>query len=69
VVEGGDLAMRLAPNSVLFLMRTSKKEKMRGRGINTPSQNVSVAAARGQIIRVKLGPDNPAAGYSGPDLE
>jgi hypothetical protein len=37
--------MRLAPNSVLFLMRTSKLEKMRGRGINTPPQNVSVAAA------------------------
>jgi hypothetical protein len=46
VVEGGDLAMRLAPNSVLFLMRTSKQEKMRGRGINTPPRNVSVAAAR-----------------------
>jgi hypothetical protein len=37
VVEGGDLAMRLAPNSVLFLMRMSKLEKKkRGRGINTP---------------------------------
>jgi hypothetical protein len=45
VVEGGDLAMRLDPNSVLFLMRTSKLEKMRGRGINTPPRNVSVAAA------------------------
>jgi hypothetical protein len=45
VVEGGDLAMRLAPNSVLFLMRTSKLEKMRVRGIHTPPQNVSVAAA------------------------
>jgi hypothetical protein len=50
-------------------MRTSKLEKMRGRGINTPFQNVSVAAARGRIIRGKLGPDNPAAGYSGPLLE
>jgi hypothetical protein len=69
VVEGGDLAMRLAPNSILFLMRTSKLEKMRGRGINTPSRNVSVAATSGQIIRGKLGPDNPAAGYSGPLLE
>jgi hypothetical protein len=57
VVEGGDLAMRLAPNSVLFFMRTSKLEKMRGKGINTPPQNVSVAAAKGRIIRVKLGPD------------
>jgi hypothetical protein len=46
VVEGGDLAMRLAPNSVLFLMRTSELEKMRGRGINTPPRNVSVAATR-----------------------
>jgi hypothetical protein len=45
VVEGGDLAMRLAPNSVMFLMRMSKLEKMRGRGINTPPQNVFVAAA------------------------
>jgi hypothetical protein len=45
VVKGGDLAMRLAPNSVLFLMSTSKLEKMRGRGINTPPRNVSVAAA------------------------
>jgi hypothetical protein len=69
VVEGGDLAMRLAPNSVLFLIRMSKLEKMRGRGINNPSRNVSVAAARGQIIRGKLGPDNPAARYSGPLLE
>jgi hypothetical protein len=43
-------------------MRMSKQEKMRGRGINTPSQIVFVAAARGRIIRVKLGPDNPAAG-------
>jgi hypothetical protein len=50
-------------------MRMSKLEKMRGRGINTPSQNVSVAAARGRIIRGKFGPDNPAAGYSGPLLE
>jgi hypothetical protein len=69
VVEGGDLAMRLAPNSVLFLMRMSELEKMRGRGINTPSQNVSIAAARGRIIWGKLGPYNPAAGYSGPLLE
>jgi hypothetical protein len=45
VVEGGDLAVRLAPNSVLFLMRMSKLEKMRGRGINTPPRNVSIAAA------------------------
>jgi hypothetical protein len=45
VVEGGDLAMRLAPNIVLFLMRTRKLEEMRGRGINTPPRNVSVAAA------------------------
>jgi hypothetical protein len=50
-------------------MRTSKLEKMRGRGINTPSQNVSIAAARAQIIRGKLGPDNPVARYSGPLLE
>jgi hypothetical protein len=46
VVEGGDLAMRLAPNSVLFLMRMSKLEKKRGRGINTPHRNVSIVAAR-----------------------
>jgi hypothetical protein len=50
-------------------MRMSKLERMRGRGINTPSRNVSIAAARGQIIRGKLGPDYPAAGYSGPHLE
>jgi hypothetical protein len=49
VVEGGDLVMRLAPNSVLFLMRMSKLEKMRGKGINTPPQNVSIAAAPGQV--------------------
>jgi hypothetical protein len=49
VVEGGDLAMRLAPNSVLFLMRTSSLKKMRGRGINTPPQNVTVIAARAEI--------------------
>jgi hypothetical protein len=69
VVEGGDLAVRLAPNSVLFLMRTSKLGKKRGRGINTPSRNVSIAAARGRIIQPKLAPDNLAAGYSGPLLE
>jgi hypothetical protein len=45
VVKGGDLAVGLPPNSVLFLMRTSKLEKMRGRGINTPPQNISIAAA------------------------
>jgi hypothetical protein len=50
VVEGGDLAMRLAPNSVLFLMRTSNLKKMRGRGINTPPRNVTVAAARAGIF-------------------
>jgi hypothetical protein len=50
-------------------MRTSSFKKMRGRGINTPSRNVVVAAARGLIIRGKLGPDNPAAGYFDPDLE
>jgi hypothetical protein len=49
VVEGGDLAMRLAPNSVLFLMRTSKLEKMRGRGINTPPQNVFVVATMAEL--------------------
>jgi hypothetical protein len=69
VVEGGDLVVRLAPNSILFLMRTSKLGKKRGRGINTPSRNVSVAAAKGRIIRPKLAPDNPVAGYSGPLLE
>jgi hypothetical protein len=46
MVEGGDLAMRLAPNSVLFLMRMSELEKKRKRGINIPLRNVSVAAAR-----------------------
>jgi hypothetical protein len=51
VVEGGDLAKRLAPNSVLFLMRMSSLKKMRGRGINTPPQNVTVAATRAGISR------------------
>jgi hypothetical protein len=69
VVEDGDLDVRVAPNSVLFLSRTSKLGKKRGGGINTPPRNVSVAAARGRIIQPRLAPDNPAARLSGLLLE
>jgi hypothetical protein len=38
VVEGGDLAMRLAPNSVLFLMRMGSLRKKKGRVFIAPPE-------------------------------
>jgi hypothetical protein len=55
MVGGGDLAIWVAPNSILFLSRTSSLGKNRGRGIYTPPKIVAVAAAR--------------AGLSGPSLD
>jgi hypothetical protein len=52
MVDGGDQAIGVATNSVLFLIRTSSLGKTRGRGIYTPPRIVAVAAA--------------SAGYSGP---
>jgi hypothetical protein len=38
MVEGGDQAIGVAPNSVLFLSRMSSLRKKRGRGIYSPFQ-------------------------------
>jgi hypothetical protein len=67
VVEGGDLAMRLAPNSVLFLKRTSSLRKKMGRDIYSPSRDLAVAASRDRIIRPKVGRIIWEAGLSGPE--
>jgi hypothetical protein len=69
VVEGGDLAIRLAPNSVLFLMRTSSLRKKKGRGIYSPSQDLAIAASGDRIIWPKVGKIIRLAGLSGPETK
>jgi hypothetical protein len=69
VVEGGDLAMGLAPNSVLFLMRTSSLRKKKGMGIYSPSRDLAVAASGDRIIRPKVGRIIRLAGLSGPEMK
>jgi hypothetical protein len=50
MVGGGDLAIWVDPNSVLFLSRTSNLGKKTGRGIYTPPEVVVVAAARAGLF-------------------
>jgi hypothetical protein len=41
--------MRLAPNSVLFLMRMSSLRRKKGRGIYSPSRDLAIAAGNSVV--------------------
>jgi hypothetical protein len=69
MVEGGDLAMRLAPNSVLFLMRMSSLRRKKERGIYSPSRDLAIATSGDQIIRPKVGWIIWLARLSGPETK
>jgi hypothetical protein len=69
VVEGGDLAMRLPPNSLLFLMRTSSLRMKKGRVIYSPSRDLAIAASGDQIIWPKVGRIIRQARLSGPETK
>jgi hypothetical protein len=50
MVGGGDIAIWVASNIVLFLSRMDSLRWKKGRGIYSPSRDVAIDASGGQII-------------------
>jgi hypothetical protein len=59
----------VAPNIVLFLMRTSNLRWKKGRGIYSPSRDLAIAASAGWIIRPKVGRIIRPTGLSGSEVK